>query len=79
MEHLWALDDRSRDRLVDVLLLLASDAAVGVVPPLATHALSGANLLLLVEPGARDAAGLPPLRPTRMPDTLGSLIPWAAW
>lgn len=54
MEHHWALDQGGRDALVDVVLLLASSTAVYVVPQMATHALAGANLILLVKPGPCD-------------------------
>lgn len=73
MEHLWALCPRGQ-ALVAVVRLLASPAAVDGVPVVATHALAGANLLQLVKPGTPDAAGIPPLRPIGMPETMRKLV-----
>lgn len=74
MEHLWALCLRGQDALVAVVLVLASPAAVDAVPAVTTHALAGANMLLLVKPGAPHAWGIPPLRPIGMPETLRKFV-----
>jgi len=74
MEHLWALAEDGRDALVGVVRLLATAAATTVVPAVASHALAGAELLLLVKPGAPDADGVPRLRPIGMPETLRKLV-----
>jgi len=73
MEHLWALGEEGRDALVGVVLLLTSDAATTRVPAVATHALAGADLLLLAKPGGVREDGLPGLRPIAMPDALRKL------
>jgi len=72
-EHLWALTAGGQDALVAVVQLLAGDAMVSRVPPVAAHALSGADLLLLAKPGGVGADGLPGLRPIGMPETLRKL------
>eukprot|EP00168_Porphyra_purpurea_P017444 TRINITY_DN603_c0_g1_i4.p6 TRINITY_DN603_c0_g1~~TRINITY_DN603_c0_g1_i4.p6 ORF type:complete len:190 (-),score=35.40 TRINITY_DN603_c0_g1_i4:2496-3065(-) len=74
MEHLWALAEDGRDELVGVVRLLATDAATSVVPAVASHALAGAEHLLLVKPGEPDADGVPRLRPIGMPETVRKLV-----
>ena len=74
MEHLWELAEDGRDALVAVVRLLASDAGTSAVPAVASHALSGAELLLLVKPRAPDVDGVPKLRPIGMPETLRKLV-----
>ena len=74
MEHLWALAEDGREAQVGVVQLLASDAATSVVPAAASHALAGAELLLLVKQGTPDADGVPKLRPIGMPETLRKLV-----
>jgi len=68
------LAEDGRDALVGVVRLLATEAATTMVPAVASHALAGAELLLLVKPGAPDADGVPRLRPIGMPETLRKLI-----
>jgi len=72
-EHLWALSAVGQDALVAVVQLLAGDALVSRVPAVATHALAGADLLLLTKPGGVGEDGLPGLRPIGMPETLRKL------
>lgn len=74
MEHLHAIGDDDRAAVVSVVLLLTGDAAVERVPPVATHALAGANLLLLTKPGGPAADGLPKLRPIGMPEVIRKLV-----
>jgi len=74
MERLWALAEGSRDALVGVVRLLASDATTSVVPAVSIHALAEAALLLLVKLGAPDADGVPKLRPIGMLETLRKLV-----
>jgi len=73
MEHLRALGDAGQAALAGVIRLLAGAEAVRLVPPLATHALAGADLLLLCKPGGPDDDGLPRPRPIGMPDVLRKL------
>jgi len=73
MEHLQALGDEVQAALAGVVRLLASEEAQRLVTPLATHALAGADLLLLCKPGGLDVDGLPRLRPIGMPDVLRNL------
>lgn len=72
-EHLWALGDAGRASLVVVVRLLSGGAAVDRKPAIATHALAGADLLLLVKPGGHAADGLPRLRPMGMPEVIRKL------
>ena len=73
MEHIRTLGGEGQADVATVVRLLAGEAAVRRVPPLAAHALSGANLLLLSKPGGVDADGLPRLRPIGMPEVLRKL------
>jgi len=77
MGHLWALAEDGHNALVGVVRLLATDAATTVVPAVASHALAGAEFLLLVKPEASDADGVPRLRPIGMPETIRKLV--AGW
>jgi len=72
-EYLWALSATRQDALVDIVLLLTSLAAVSRMPAMARHALAGANLLLLTNPGGVGADGLPRLRPIEIPEVLRKL------
>jgi len=67
MEHIRTLGWEGQADVAAVVRLLAGEAAVSRVPPLAAHALAGANLLLLCKPGGVNADGLPRLRPIGMP------------
>jgi len=73
MEHLWAPGEAGRDALFSVGVLLTSAAATTRVPAVATHALAGADLLLLAKPGGVGADGMPGLRPIGMPKALRKL------
>ena len=73
MEHLRALGDEGQAALAGVVILLAGEAAVRLVPAVAAHALAGAELLLLCTPGGDDVDGLPWLRPIGMPEVLRKL------
>jgi len=73
MEHLRALGESGQAALQAVVRLLAGPVAVRRVPPLAAHALAGADLLLLCKPGGADIDGLPRLRPIGMPEVLRKL------
>jgi len=73
MEHLWVLGEEGRDALVSVVLLLTGETAATRVPAVATHALAGADLLLLSKPGGVRETGLPGLRPIGMPEALRKL------
>jgi len=73
MEHLWALGEEGRDALVSVVLLLTGATATTRVPAAVTHALAGADLLLLSKPGGVREDGLPGLRPIGMPEALRKL------
>jgi len=68
MEHLLALGEEGRDALVGVVLLLTGEAATTRVPAVATHALAGADLLLLAKPGGVREDGRPSLQPIGMPE-----------
>ena len=73
MEHLWALGEEGRDALVGVFLLLTGEAATTRVPAVATHALAGADLLLLAKPSGVREDGRPGLQPIGMPEALRKL------
>ena len=73
IEHLCALAKDGRNALVGVVRLLSTDAATTVVPTVASHALVGAELLLLFKPGASAVDGVPRLRPIGMPETIRKL------
>jgi len=73
MEHLRALGDSGQVALAAVVRLLAGPVSARRVPPLAAHALAGADLLLLCKPGGDDDDGLPRLRPIGMPEVLCKL------
>jgi len=73
IEHLRALGEKGQASLIFVVRLLAGDVPVRRVPPIAVHALAGAELLLLCRPGAADDDGLPRLRPIGMPEILRKL------
>lgn len=48
MQHLMALDAEGLDALLGAATLLVGDAVERRIPPVAAHALPGADLLLLV-------------------------------
>ena len=73
MEHLRALGDDRQAALAKFVFLLAGEEAERLVPPLAAHALAGADSLLLCKPGGLDKDGLPRLRPIGMPEVLRKL------
>jgi len=73
MEDLWALGEEGRDALVGVVLLLTGVAATTRVPAVATHAVAGADLLLLAKLGGVRENGRPGLRPIGMPEALREL------
>jgi len=73
MEHIRTLGGEGQADVATVVRLLAGEAAVRRVPPLAAQALLGANLLLLCKPGGVDVDGLPRLRPIGMPEVLRKL------
>jgi len=73
IQHILAVGGEGQGDVAAVVRLLTGEAAVRRVPPLAAHALAGANLLILCKPGRVDADGLPRLRPIGMPAVLRKL------
>jgi len=73
MEHLRARGDEGQAALAGVVRLFGGEEAERLVPPLAAHALAGADFLLLCKPGGLDGDGLPRLQPIGMPEVLRKL------
>jgi len=73
IKHLRALGDAGQALLAGVFRLLAGEAAARIIPPLAAHALAGADFLLLCKSGGLDVDGRSRLRPIEMPEVLRKL------